>query len=260
MQKAQDFFETLLPEAISISRDVSKRFFKKPIETLSVHKKSDASPVTAADLELEERLRECIQKRFPSHGIIGEEHGTLNGDAEFVWVLDPIDGTKSFISGVPLFTTLVALLHQGAPQCGAIYQPVLDELVWGNNHECFFNGKKTQMRETQALSDATLLVTDLSDVKKYQPKAAFESLAERVRFFRTWADGYGYALLATGYADIMIDPIMNPWDLMAVIPVIRGAGGTITDFENRDAAIGNSIVAAHPNLHKETMRLLRYVE
>lgn len=256
MKTAQDFFLKLLPEATAISREVSGRFFKKPLEEIGMISKADASPVTAADLEIESRLRDLILRHFPDHGIIGEEHGDHRTDAEFVWVLDPIDGTKSFISGVPLFTTLVSLMQNGNPVCGAIYQPVLDELVWGNNTECFFNGKPTRMRTAAALKETTLLVTDARHVAEHHPKANFTGLAAEVKFWRTWADGYGYALLATGYADIMLDPVMNPWDIMAVVPVIRGAGGAISDFGGGDAVKGKSIIAAAPVLHSQVLSRL----
>ncbi|MBV6493259.1 MAG: hypothetical protein LDLANPLL_01275 [Turneriella sp.] len=256
MEKAQEYFLSLLPEATGISKDVSRRFFKKPLEKIGIVQKADASPVTAADIEIESRLRTLIEKKFPTHGIVGEESGTTKSDADFVWVLDPIDGTKSFISGVPLFTTLVALLYKGEPQCGAIYQPILDELVWGNNKECFFNGTATHIRDTPTLKEATLLVTDAHDMGVHQPNAKFTELTQEVRFWRTWADGYGYALLATGYADIMLDPIMNPWDIMAVIPVIKGAGGVISDFLGADAAKGKSLLAASYRLHAHVQKIL----
>lgn len=256
MKTAQDFFLSLLPQATAISREVSAKYFKKPLEDIGMVSKADASPVTAADIEIESRLRDLILKEFPDHGIIGEEHGNYRTDAEFVWVLDPIDGTKSFITGVPLFTTLIALMHRNEPVCGAIYQPVLDELVWGNNKECFFNDRQVRMRPAQNLSECTLLVTDARDVAKHQPQANFSGLCADVAFWRTWADGYGYALMAAGYADIMIDPVMNPWDIMAVIPVIRGAGGKATDFAGADAVKGKSIVAASPGLHDQVLRRL----
>lgn len=256
MNHAQKFFEDFLPEATAISREVSRRFFKKPLGEIGMISKADASPVTAADLEIETRLRELIAKKFPGHGIIGEEHGSENTEAEFVWVLDPIDGTKSFITGVPLFTTLIALQQNGEPQCGAIYQPILDELVWGNNRECFFNGQPVRMRTTENLTDATLLITDARHAAEHHPKANFNALAAESKFWRTWADGYGYTLLATGYADIMLDPVMNPWDIMAAVPVIRGAGGTITDFAGNDAVKGKSIIAACPALHQKVLKKL----
>lgn len=240
----------------AISRAVSAKFFKKPLEEIGMMSKADASPVTAADLEIENRLRELIHRQYPDHGIIGEEHGSEKTDAEFVWVLDPIDGTKSFITGVPLFTTLIALVHAGEPICGAIYQPVLDELIWGNNKECFFNNRPVKMRSTANLAEATLLVTDARHVSEHHPNANFAKLGAAVKFWRTWADGYGYTLLASGYADIMLDPVMNPWDIMAVVPVIRGAGGVITDFAGNDAVKGKSIIAAHPLLHAQVLQHL----
>ncbi|MBN8222337.1 MAG: inositol monophosphatase family protein [Spirochaetes bacterium] len=256
MKSAQDFFLSLLPQATEISKEVSRRFFKKPLESIGMISKADASPVTAADLEIEAKLRELIEKNFPDHGIIGEEHGNTRTDAEFVWVLDPIDGTKSFITGVPLFTTLISLMHNGEPQCGAIYQPILDELVWGNNKECFFNGSPTRMREKSAHADATLLITDARHMAELHPKADFTDLTKEVKFWRTWADGYGYALLATGYADIMLDPVMNPWDIMAVVPVIRGAGGVATDFAGGDPVKGKSLIAATKTLHASSLKKL----
>ncbi|HRP68961.1 MAG TPA: inositol monophosphatase family protein [Turneriella sp.] len=256
MQTAQDFFLSLLPEATEISKDVSQRYFKKPLDQIGIQHKADASPVTAADIEIESRLRSLIEKKFPDHGIVGEESGNTKSDADFVWVLDPIDGTKSFISGVPLFTTLIALLHKGNPECGAIYQPILNELVWGNNRECFFNGNKTQIRNTAVLKDATLLITDANDMTTHHPTAQFSKLTAQTRFWRTWADGYGYALLATGYADVMLDPVMNPWDIMAVIPVVRGAGGIVSDFAGNDAAKGTSLMAAPPALHHQVKNIL----
>ena len=256
MKTAQDFFLSLLPEATEISKEVSRRFFKKPLESIGMISKADASPVTAADLEIEAKLRDLIEKKFPDHGIIGEEHGNVRTDAEFVWVLDPIDGTKSFITGVPLFTTLISLTQRGEPECGAIYQPILDELVWGNNKECFFNGKPTKMRETASLDAATLLITDARHIGEHHPKADFNGLAKETKFWRTWADGYGYALLATGYADIMLDPVMNPWDIMAVVPVVRGAGGVATDFAGGDPAKGKSIIAGSKTQHAAALKKL----
>lgn len=253
MNPAEQYFKALLPEVTKISKEVSRKYFKKPLSEIGMISKADESPVTAADLEIEARIRDIIQRDFPDHGIIGEEQGTKNADAEFVWVIDPIDGTKSFITGVPLFTTLFSIMHKGEPECGAIYQPILDELVWGNNRECFFNDRPTRMRTIQSIRDATLLATDIRHINDHHPNAKFAELAQNTKFWRTWGDGYGYTLLATGYADIMIDPIMNPWDIMAVVPVIRGAGGTITDFYGKNPVIGKSIIAASPALHASVL-------
>ncbi|MCX7633339.1 MAG: hypothetical protein N2Z22_08415 [Turneriella sp.] len=256
MSGAETIFLELLPKATAISREVATRYFKKSAAEMALQSKADSSPVTAADLEIESRLRELIGKLFPDHGIIGEEQGESQRAAEFVWTIDPIDGTKSFITGVPLFTTLLALLHRGTPVCGAIYQPILDELVWGNGRQCFFNGRPTRMRVCENLRGATLLATDARHIAEHHPYARFNALCAEVKFWRTWGDGYGYLLLATGHADIMLDPVMNPWDIMALVPIIRGAGGTITDFKGGDPVLGKSIVAAQQNLHPLVLRFL----
>jgi len=253
MPAAEKYFAELLPQATEISKSVSRRFFKRPASEIGMVSKADASPVTAADLEIESKLRDLIESKFPDHGIIGEEHGSKNTGAEFVWVLDPIDGTKSFITGVPLFTMLFSLMYQGEPVCGAIYQPILDELTWGNNRECFFNGRVTRMRETHDLAQATLLTTDVRHIAEHHPNARFAEIQARTKFWRTWGDGYGYTLLATGHADIMLDPIMNPWDIMAVVPVIRGAGGVISDLYGSNPVQGKSILAANAILHQEVL-------
>jgi myo-inositol-1(or 4)-monophosphatase len=201
-------------------------------------------------------MRDLIRKTYPGHGIIGEEFGRENVNAEFVWALDPIDGTISFASGCPLFGTLIGLLHGGEPFLGAIHQPILERLCVGDNNQTTLNGQPVYMREVDRLSDATLLATDIRHVEKYQKKEGFERLLQRARLFRTWGDCFGYLLLASGRADIMIDPIMNPWDVLPLIPVIRGANGVITTWDGADAASGNSCVAASKKLHPQVMEIL----
>ena len=223
---------------------------------LEVELKSDETPVTAADRGAEEVMRHLIRKEFPDHGIIGEEFGDENEAAEFVWVLDPIDGTKSFASGCPLFGTLICLLHEGQPILGAINQPILERLCIGNNNQTTVNGHPVHVRETDRLSEAILLTTDILSVGEYQSKAGFENLLHGTKLFRTWGDCYGYLLVASGGADIMLDPIVNPWDVLPVIPVVRGAGGVITTWDGGDAAQGDSCVAASQNLHPRVLEIL----
>lgn len=218
-------------------------------DTLAVEHKSDDSPVTLADRGAEELLRRLIAQTYPDHGVIGEELGDDRPDAEFVWVLDPIDGTKSFITAVPLFGTLIALLHRGQPVLGAIHQPILNQLVVGDGVVTTLNDRPVRVRPCADLSAATLLTSDPLNPAKYQNGPAYDALAGRVRLTRTWGDAYGYLLLATGRADIMCDPIMNPWDIQALIPIVRGAGGLITDWHGNDPVSGSSIVAAAPELH-----------
>ena len=223
---------------------------------LEVELKSDETPVTAADRGAEEVMRHLIRKEFPDHGIIGEEFGDENEAAEFVWVLDPIDGTKSFASGCPLFGTLICLLYEGQPILGAINQPILERLCIGDNNQTTVNGHPVHVRETDRLSEAILLTTDILSVGEYQNKAGFENLLHGTKLFRTWGDCYGYLLLASGGADIMLDPIVNPWDVLPVIPVVRGAGGIITAWDGSDVVRGDSCVAASQNLHPRVLEIL----
>jgi len=221
--------------------------------------KSDASPVTLADRGAEQVMRQIIERRFPQHGIVGEEYGTVRGDAEFVWVLDPIDGTKSFISHVPLFGTLIGLLHEGRPVVGCIHQPVLKQLMLSDGTTTTLNGSPVRMRPCANLSQATLVTTDPTHPARYQNGAGFEALQKQVALSRTWGDCYGYLLLAAGWADVMVDPIMNPWDLLPIEPIVRGAGGVITTWQGEPAnhLKATSAVACTPGLQTEVLRLLR---
>jgi len=224
---------------------------------LIVETKSDQSPVTQADRGAEELLRARIARKFPAHGIVGEEFGSERADAEFVWVLDPIDGTKSFITGVPLWGTLIALVHGGQPVLGVIHQPVLKQLMLGDGTTTTLNGRAVRCRATARVEDATLLTSDPFNPAKYQKRAEFEALTGRAKLVRTWGDCYGYLLLASGYADVMLDPIMNPWDIAALVPVIRGAGGVISDWRGGAAWPAEStIAAATPALHAQVIAAL----
>lgn len=225
-------------------------------DNMEVELKADESPVTQADRNAERVMRDLINKAYPSHGIIGEEYGEENTDAEFVWVLDPIDGTKTFASGCPLFGTLICLLQGGNPIVGAINQPILNQFCYGDHKATTCNGKPVQTREISKLEEAVLLTTDIKNIFTYQDRAHFENLACRVKMFRTWGDAYGYLLVATGWADIMLDPIMNPWDLLPLIPIINGAGGIITTWDGSDPKHGNSIVAADRRIHGRVIEAL----
>ena len=248
-------FAPFFEELAVASKAVIVPHFGRP--DLAIESKADASPVTIADRRAEEVMRSLINKRYPHHGIIGEEYGEERADADYVWVLDPIDGTVTFASGCPLFGTLIALLHEGKPVIGAIYQPLLDQLVIGDNRLTTLNGRPVRMRNCASLDQATLLTTDLSNIGKYKQRDNFERLAAEVGLFRTWGDCYGYLLLATGWADIMIDPIMKIWDVMALVPVIRGAGGLITTWEGGEISRDNiSSVAAPQALHAQVIAYL----
>jgi myo-inositol-1(or 4)-monophosphatase len=249
-------YENLMRQLAEASASVIMNYFGK--KQLGTEFKADESPVTLADREAERVMREMIEARFPTHGILGEEWGNTRANAEFVWVLDPIDGTKSFITAVPLFGTLIGLLYQGKPVLGCIHQPVLKQLMIGNGRQTTLNGEAVHVRSCPALAQATLLLSDPLHPAKYQNGAAYDALCQQVRIVRSWGDCYGYLLLAAGWADIVIDPIMNPWDYLPVVPIVQGAGGIITDWQGApvDHANANSIVAAGPELQAEVVRLL----
>ncbi len=225
---------------------------------LKVELKSDRTPVTVADRGAEELMRKAIRRRFPSHGIIGEEYGSQNADAEFVWVLDPIDGTKSFVTGVPLWGTLIALLHRGMPLLGCINQPVLGQLMLGDGTVATLNGKRVKCRPTTKLAEAVLLTSCPVNFSQKQGAARTARFLEKPRLVRTWGDCYGYLLVASGRADVMLDPIMNLWDIAALVPIIRGAGGVISDWKGGAPFPADSIVAAAtPRLHTAVLAALR---
>jgi len=236
------------------SGDVIRSYYGKGV---SVDQKRDDSPVTVADREAEARMRDMIRHTFPAHGIVGEEFGNENPHAEFVWMLDPIDGTHSFIAGVPLFGTLIALLHQGQPVLGVIHQPILQELVIGDGQITKLNGKPVHVRGTEDLSRALMLCTyGTARVEKHQNGANFDQLMRSVHQFRTWGDAYGYLMLATGRADLMLDPIMNPWDIGPLKPIIEGAGGKISNWAGGSVIGASSVVASNPILHEKALRIL----
>jgi myo-inositol-1(or 4)-monophosphatase len=235
------------------SAGLIKQYFRTNI---NVESKADSSPVTVADKKAEEIMRELIARKYPEHGIIGEEFGSVNEKAEYVWVLDPIDGTKSFICGTYSFGTLIALLKNSKPIIGVYNHPILNDFLIGDNQETKINDTVTKIRECNNLSDAVLLTTDHLNVEKYQNIEKFNNLIKKIKLYRNWGDCYGYYLLATGYADIMIDPIMSPWDSLALIPIIRGAGGTITDYQGNDPLIGNSIIATSSSIHSVVISTL----
>jgi histidinol phosphatase-like enzyme (inositol monophosphatase family) len=252
MNKLREFtdFIALLAEE---SARIILQYYRREI---FISTKSDDSPVTIADKMAEEKMRELIIKQFPDHGILGEEFGSHLPEAEYQWILDPIDGTRSFICGIPLFGTLIALLQNGKPILGAMNLPVLGQFFLGDNSQTLLNNKVVQMRKIRHLNEAVLLTTDIQNIAKYQDITRFQNLVEQVQLFRTWGDCFGYSLLAAGFADIMIDPVMSAWDIMALIPIIKGAGGEITDYQGKDPLKGSSIVAASPVLHQQIIKIL----
>ena len=235
------------------SGEVIKRYFRSDI---AVERKADESPVTIADRQAEAIMRDMIMRRYPTHGILGEEYGIHNDGAEFQWVLDPIDGTKSFVSGTFLFGTLIGLLRGGQPIVGVIHHPITSHLLIGAGGEARLNDKPVRVRDANDLSEAVLLYTDYLDVGRYRDEEAFLRLLRRASVNRTWGDCHGYFLLSTGYADIMLDPIMHLWDIVALLPIVQGAGGVITAWDGGDPLSNNGMIAATPGLHGQVLEML----
>ncbi|MCX7876892.1 MAG: histidinol-phosphatase [Melioribacteraceae bacterium] len=251
--KELEELKTFCKELSIISGNIIKNYWRKDIK---VESKKDESPVTIADKKSEEIMRELIMKEFPEHGILGEEFGEHNSEAEYKWILDPIDGTKSFICGTVTFGTLIALTKNNIPIVGVINQPILNEFLIGDNFSSTLNDKKVLVSEIDKIENSVLLTTDYFNIEKYQNKNGFDNLIKKTKLFRMWGDCYGYYLVATGFSEIMIDPIMNVWDSAALIPIINGAGGKITDYFGNDPFSGNSIVATNGKIHDDVIKIL----
>jgi histidinol phosphatase-like enzyme (inositol monophosphatase family) len=250
--------------AIEIARDAGRHTLKYfRAADLTVDRKADASPVTVADREAEMLLRERIAAAFPDDSILGEEFGERAGKSGYRWILDPIDGTKSFIHGVPLYGTLVGVEHGGRSSIGVIYIPALDEGVsaeaGGGAWHRIGDGAPRAARVSQVSSLAeSLFVT--SEVANFRTKGrmdAYLRLDEACGLTRTWGDCYGYLLIATGRAEIMLDPIMNVWDAAAIQPIMEEAGGTFTDWQGAATIHSGEGVATNGSLLKDVLAITK---
>lgn len=224
--------------------------------SLTVETKSDDSPVTIADRETERFLRAAILEKFPDHGVLGEEYGETNPGARWRWILDPIDGTQAFIHGVPLYTTLIGLECSGESALGVIHCPPLGETVAAaTGYGCTLNGEPCRVSQVGEMSQARLNVTDYADLTRRHPAFA-AALLGKVKMARGWADAYSYLLVATGRAEIAIDPVMALWDNAPLKAILEEAGGRFTDFKGTPTIYGGSAVATNGVLHEEVLRLI----
>jgi len=227
---------------------VLRKYFRT---SLPVEDKADRTPVTAADREAESEMRALIEARFPDHGILGEEHGRTRPGADYVWVIDPLDGTKSFIAGVPLFGTLIALTFKGVPVLGIVDQPILRERWLGaEGRPTTLNGKPAKTRQCTALAAATLYATS-PDMFAGADAKAFDALRAGVKLARYGADCYAYGLLASGFVDLVVEAGLKPYDFCALAPVVEGAGGEMSDWRGETLTIqsdGRVVAAGDPAL------------
>ncbi len=219
-----------------------------------VEMKPDSTPVTVADRGAEERLRDRIEKAFPTHGILGEELGEKKGSEPARWILDPIDGTYSFISGVPLYAVLVGFEWRGAALAGVIHLPALRETLWAaRGLGCWWDGRRARVSDVADLAQARLLYGGAKTLHARGRTPAFERLRDACYFDRTWCDAYAYALLATGRAEIVLDPLVNIWDTAAVLPVVTEAGGTFTDWSGNPTHTAGEALATNNRLFDAVM-------
>jgi inositol-phosphate phosphatase/L-galactose 1-phosphate phosphatase/histidinol-phosphatase len=216
--------------------EVIKRHFRQPVE---ISTKADASPVTVADRDTEARMRALIEGRFPDHGIIGEEFPPLRADAEYVWTLDPVDGTKSFVTGRPTFGVLIALVRAGVPILGIVDHPMMGERwVGAEGRATTHNGHDVRTRACAELSRAALY-TSHPDVFRGGNAAAFDRLKQAVGLPLFGGDCYAYGLVASGFADLVVEPELGPDDYFAMVNVIEGAGGVVSDWQGRPLTMGS---------------------
>lgn len=224
---------------------------------VAAESKADASPVTIADREAERLLRERIEARYPDHGIMGEEFGVTRPDSSHRWILDPIDGTRSFMHGVPFYGVMVALEVEGVAVLGVLHFPALGESVWaGRGLGCWWDGRPARVSGVDRLSDALVLTTDVEMIEADGRGPGWNLLRARAGLTRTWGDCYGYALVATGRAEVMVDPRLAPWDAAPLRPIIEEAGGMFTDWEGNVTDRGKHGIATNAALAREVRTLL----
>jgi histidinol-phosphatase len=255
----------LLAFAVAITEaaaPIALRYFRAPLD---IHDKGTGGgfdPVTRADHEIEEYLRGEIGHRFPEHGVIGEEQGHTRGDSALCWIIDPIDGTRSFISGSPLWGTLLGLLHDDLPILGVAHMPYLRETFYGSDEGAWLQHegqvRPIQTRGTARLGDAILCSTHPATITGAAERAGFARVAAAARMVRYGGDCYAFCLLALGQVDLVIDGSLQPYDIVPLIPIIEAAGGVVTDAAGADAQDGGVIVAAaSAMLHEQALALMK---
>ena len=240
-------FSAFVNELATVSGETILPFFRTALSIADKGRPGSFDPVTAADHAAETAMRALIRRSFPDHGIIGEEFGSERADAEYVWVLDPIDGTKSFICGMPAWGTLIALLRSGEPVFGMMHQPFTRERFSGDGGAARYRGpageRALRVRPCAALSDASLFTTS-PRLMSSADRASFGRVEDAVRLSRYGGDCYAYCMLAAGHVDLVVETELKPYDVLPLVPIISGAGGVITTWEGGAPNAGGRIIAA----------------
>ncbi len=258
MPQTQPSLDEMLEFALAAAReagDITLRYFQK---SFTVETKADNSPVTIADRESEALLRARIEERYPDHNILGEELGASGRESRYRWLLDPIDGTQSFIRGVPLYGVMVGLEVDAEPVLGVVHFPALKETAWARRGGgAWWNGIRACVSAVARLEDATLLATDPLGFAPVGKEEAYQRLRERVGFERSWGDCYGHVLVATGRAEVMLDPVLNEWDAAPLVPILEEAGGRFTDWRGQREVRGRDGISTNGALFGDVLALLR---
>jgi histidinol phosphatase-like enzyme (inositol monophosphatase family) len=224
---------------------------------LEVETKRDGSPVTAADREAERAARVWLEDRFPGDGVVGEEFGESRPDAARRWFVDPIDGTRSYVRGVPLWGTMIAVADRSRVLASSIVYPALGEtLAAAPGEGCHWNGVRCRVSDVAELARATVLATDERFTCDARKRRGWERLAPRAATARSWGDCYGYLLVATGRAELMTDGVLQPWDAVPLLPIVEEAGGVFTDWSGARTGFGVGAIATNAALADETRALL----
>jgi myo-inositol-1(or 4)-monophosphatase len=253
-------FEAFVDELAAVSGETIRPFFRSALGVENKSRSGGFDPVTAADRAAESAMRALIKRTFPEHGIVGEELGADRPDAEYVWVLDPIDGTKSFICGLPAWGTLIALTRNGVPIYGMMHQPFTREHFSGDGRGARYRGpagdRALRVRPCASLGDAIMLTTSPLLMNEAD-RQAFRRVEKEVRLSRYGGDCYAYCVLAAGHVDLLIETELKPHDVLALIPIIEGAGGIMTTWDNGRPHNGGRIIAAgDKRVHEQAIALL----
>jgi len=250
--------------AVQVAQEAGRltlEYFRR--SDLHVERKGDDSPVTVADRRAEEYLREQIGRHFPHDGVLGEEFPEQPGSSGYRWIVDPIDGTKSFIHGVPLYGTMVAVEHQGESVLGVIVIPALGECVYAEKGAgaWYVRGQRppepVQVSHCEQLSEALLLTSEVRNFDRIGRRDVYDRLQAATRLARTWGDCYGYLMVATGRAEVMIDPVVNLWDTAALQPIVEESGGTFTDWQGKRTIYASQALATNSRLLDQVLQITR---
>lgn len=241
--------KTLLTAAESLARHIGTVALRHYRGFLAVETKADGSPVTVADREAEEAARSWLSAHFPEDGVLGEELGERAGTSGRRWIVDPIDGTKSFVRGVPLWGSLVALVKGEEVLAGAAFFPAVDELIVAAPRQgCWWNGRRAEVSQCSTLAGATVLTTDERGFRTAARRDGWRTLIGEASLSRSWGDCFGYLLVATGRAEAMVDPVVNPWDTACFQPIIEEAGGVFTDLKGQRSPFKGTAIATNAAL------------